>query len=188
MKRWLTLSLAAITATLSIMITPSISMASPSPNAPQATVPASVIRGLQATAERLAQDGTRHICYQAYVENIGWQGQVCDGLVAGTTHMSLRMEALAMVTTNVSGVCANAYLSNIGFQGQVCGADGTAITVGTEGQSRAMEAITIQVGTGTICVNAHLANIGWQGQVCGNPVFRGTEHQSRQMEAITISV
>jgi hypothetical protein len=34
------------------------------------------------------------ICYQAHVQNIGWQGTVCNGQQAGTTGQSLRMEAV----------------------------------------------------------------------------------------------
>jgi uncharacterized protein YjdB len=37
------------------------------------------------------------ICYQAHVQNIGWQKQVCNGAVAGTTGRSLRMEAIRII-------------------------------------------------------------------------------------------
>jgi uncharacterized protein YjdB len=131
---------------------------------------------------------TRHICYQAYVQDIGWQGVVCDGFVAGTEHQSRRMEALSIGTTNVGGVCANAYLENIGWQGWRCAADGSTAMVGTTGQSRRMEALQLRVGSGSVGANAYLQDIGWQGLTCGNPVTVGTEHQSRRMEAITITV
>jgi len=34
------------------------------------------------------------ICYQAHVQNIGWQSQVCNNQVAGTVGQSLRLEAI----------------------------------------------------------------------------------------------
>src|SRR5205823_2752690 len=37
---------------------------------------------------------TSGVCYRAFVENVGWQDEVCNGQIAGTVGQSLRMEAL----------------------------------------------------------------------------------------------
>ena len=50
----------------------------------------------QASAQQLVAQSP-HICYRAHVQNIGWQSEVCDGRVAGTTGRSLRMEAIRIV-------------------------------------------------------------------------------------------
>jgi uncharacterized protein YjdB len=146
------------------------------------------ITSVSASSSPAAAPAARHICYQAYVQDIGWQGVVCDGFVAGTEHQSRRMEALSIGTSGVGGVCADAYLQDIGWQGWRCAKDGSTAMVGTTGQSRRMEALAVQVGTGTVCADAYLQDMGWQGTVCGNPAIVGTEHQSRRMEAITITV
>jgi uncharacterized protein YjdB len=39
-----------------------------------------------------AAPGTR-ICYRGHVQNIGWQGEVCNGATAGTEGQNLRLEA-----------------------------------------------------------------------------------------------
>jgi len=60
----------------------------------------------QATAEPSAT--ARQICYAAHVQNIGWQGQVCNGAIAGTTGLGLRIEALGIAVSGVGGICAMA--------------------------------------------------------------------------------
>lgn len=130
----------------------------------------------------------RHVCYDAHVQNIGWQGWVCDGAVAGTTGMSLRMEALAIYTVNVGGICADAHVQNIGWQGWTCASDGHSLVVGTTGLSLRMEALALLPSTGTTCANAHVQNIGWQGWACGPAITVGTTGMSLRMEAIQITV
>ena len=129
------------------------------------------------------------VCYQAYVQDQGWQGfWACDRAVAGTTGQSLRMEAIAIVTSGTGGICARAHVQNDGWLGEDCEPDGVEAVVGTEGLSLRMEALWLQVGTGIIHANAHVQNIGWQGEVFGNPIAVGTTGQSLRMEAIEIWV
>jgi len=130
----------------------------------------------------------RSICYAAHVQNIGWQGWVCDGAVAGTTGQSLRMEALAIVTYGTGGICAEAHVQNIGWQGWRCQNDGTVVVVGTTGQSLRMEALALSPGHGNACADAHVQNIGWQGWRCGSYIVVGTTGQSLRMEAVEITV
>jgi uncharacterized protein YjdB len=170
--------------------------ASPDPSSRQVTAhrtdaPESVVRALSAALRRRQAQvpAARHVCYQAHVQNIGWQNFVaCDGTVAGTTGRSLRMEALAIATTGVGGICAAAHVQNIGWQPMSCVTDGPPAVVGTTGQSLRMEALTLRVHTGFVCANAHVQNIGWQGTACGPSVTVGTTGRSLRMEAITIRV
>jgi uncharacterized protein YjdB len=84
------------------------------------------------------------ICYQAHVQNIGWQGWVCNGQVAGTTGQSLRMEAIRIVLRNAprnESIRYQAHVQNIGWQGWV--RDGQV--AGTTGRSLRMEAIRIEL-------------------------------------------
>jgi len=36
-------------------------------------------------------------CSQAHVQNIGWQNEVCNGVIAGTVGQSLRLEAIRIL-------------------------------------------------------------------------------------------
>jgi uncharacterized protein YjdB len=83
-----------------------------------------------------------HVCYRAHVQSIGWQNEVCDGAVAGTTGRSLRMEAITIRLVNAAPgvhVCYQAHVQSIGWQGLVC--DGAV--AGTTGRSLRLEAIRI---------------------------------------------
>ncbi len=128
------------------------------------------------------------VCYQAHVQNIGWQNGVCNGQTAGTTGQSLRMEALRIWLVRLPpriGVCYQAHVQNIGWQGWVCNGQ----QAGTTGQSLRMEAIRIRLINApphwSICYQAHVQNIGWQRLVC-NGQQAGTTGQSLRMEAIQI--
>jgi len=129
------------------------------------------------------------ICYQAHVQNIGWQGTVCNNAVAGTTGQSLRMEAIRIFLRNVPrfmSVCYQAHVQNIGWQRPVC----NGAVAGTTGQSLRMEAIRIFLVRGFrtgVCYQAHVQNIGWQSRVCNGNVA-GTTGQSLRMEAIKIQL
>ena len=132
------------------------------------------------------------IRYRAHVQNIGWQGFVTNGQVAGTTGQSLRMEAIQILVDNAPagvGVRYRAHVQNIGWQGWVANGE----TAGTTGQSLRMEAIQIEL-TGVnpgdnlnVAYQAHVQNIGWQPLV-GNGEEAGTTGLSLRMEAITISI
>ncbi|MDR6319945.1 hypothetical protein [Actinoplanes couchii] len=125
--------------------------------------------------------GRVSVCYNAHLADIGWQGQRCDGRIAGTTGENRRMEAI-MISLGDGTVCYNAHLADIGWQGQRC----DNAVAGTTGQSRRMEAIKVVSAAADICYDAHVQNIGWQGRRCGGATA-GTTGQSRQMEAIRIT-
>ncbi|MDX3521294.1 hypothetical protein [Streptomyces scabiei] len=96
---------------------------------------------------------------------------------------------LGKSTAAARSVCYRAHVAGLGWQAVVCNGG----TAGTEGQSRAMEALEVAVGgAGEFCVNAHLRNIGWQAEAyCANDggtVRVGTVGQARPMEAVMIGV
>jgi serine/threonine protein kinase len=128
------------------------------------------------------------ICYQAHVQNIGWQGAVCNSQQAGTTGQNLRMEALRIWLVRPIGrigVCYQAHVQNVGWQPWVCNGQQT----GTTGQNLRMEALRVILvhapAHWNICYQAHMQNIGWQGQVC-NGQQAGTTGQNLRMEAVQI--
>ncbi|MEU9376441.1 hypothetical protein AB0D94_22070 [Streptomyces sp. NPDC048255] len=93
-----------------------------------------------------------------------------------------------IATSGTGGICANAHLADVGWQGWRCAGDGAAVTVGTTGQSRRMEALGLQVGSGSVAAQAHVQDHAWLNAVGGNPVYVGTTGQSRRMEALRIWV
>jgi len=128
------------------------------------------------------------ICYQAHVQNVGWQRVVCDGQQAGTTGQSLRMEAVRIWLARPVGrmrVCYQAHVQDIGWQPWVC--DGQQ--AGTTGRSLRIEAVRIALVRApwhwNVCYKAHVQDIGWQKATCdGNQA--GTTGKSLRLEAIQI--
>src|SRR5262249_19573090 len=143
--------------------------------------------GLYLSGSALAQPAGYDICYTAYVQNFGWLGSVCDGATAGTTGQSLRLEALDYTFTapDFFSLTVQAHVHEIGWQDPVTTTNGADGRVGTEGQSRAIEAIKMYLtgaplGVG-ICYNVHVQGLGWMGYVCDG-VINGTTGQDRRME------
>jgi hypothetical protein len=127
-----------------------------------------------------------NVRYQAYVEDYGWQNEVSDGEVAGTTAEGRRMEALKVNLADPGSgtdICYQAHVENIGWQGEVCG---NGQQVGMTGQGLRMEAFRMWLRNPNgkrICYQAHVENIGWQGEVCDGGVA-GTTGQKLRVEAV----
>jgi Clostridial hydrophobic W len=91
------------------------------------------------------------VCYQAQIQYIGWnQSEKCNGDVAGTTGLALRMEALTISLSNAPawGICYQAQIENTGWQAPSC--DGQV--AGTVGQSLEMKNLRIWLYHRTIPV------------------------------------
>ncbi len=91
------------------------------------------------------------VCYQAQIQYIGWNQSVkCNGDVAGTTGLGLRMEAVTISLSNAPawGICYQAQIENIGWQPPSC--DGQV--AGTVGQSLEMKNLRIWLYHRTIPV------------------------------------
>lgn len=102
--------------------------------------------------------------YSTHVQNIGWQGYVANGALAGTSGKGLQIEAIKIrANTNYSGnVEYSAHVQNIGWQNFVSNGN----IAGTVGSSLRVEAIKIKL-TGEIAnhydiyYRVHTQNIGW---------------------------
>ena len=84
------------------------------------------------------------ICYEAYVQGVGWQGAVCgNGQMVGTVGQALRMEGIKIWVKNAPdlAVCYSAHVENIGWQNEVCNGE----AAGAPGHALRVEAITIQL-------------------------------------------
>ncbi|MEV7602844.1 hypothetical protein AB0O91_36290 [Kitasatospora sp. NPDC089797] len=108
---------------------------------------------------------------------------VHDALVA-----ALRQAQVDSPNAPARHICYATHVAFIGWQKPVC--DGRPN--GTEGQSRAIQAIDIiATNTGGVCADANVQSIGWQGWRCGDDgtdILVGTTGQSLQMEALAVSI
>ena len=130
------------------------------------------------------------VYYRTHVQNIGWQGYVSNGAVAGTSGRSLRLEGI------------NIYLSgnpNLGIQYTThCQDYGWLVwsanneMSGTTGEAKRLEAIMINLtgadsGYYDVYYRVHAQDVGWMGWAKnGQPA--GTAGYARRLEAIQILV
>jgi hypothetical protein len=93
---------------------------------------------------------------------------------------------------NVQGrtICAHAYVQGIGWQGWRCASRGGALYVGTTGQSRRLEAVSIwTAGTGGVCLAGYV-KAGWTRTRCTGErgeVTVGIAGRGLRLEAVRIS-
>ena len=90
---------------------------------------------------------TTQLCGDAHLANFGWEPEVCDGVMAGTTGQSRRIEALKVRVASApttTRVYTQAHVQDVGWQPGVF--DGQI--AGTTGQSKRLEAVKIQLVPG----------------------------------------
>lgn len=145
------------------------------------------------TAAPIAEiaDDKASIKYRAHVQNIGWQGWKTDGVSAGTTGQSKRVEALQISVTGSQyqgGITYSAHVQNIGWQSW----KNNGATSGTTGQSKRVEAIKIKL-TGELAnhydvyYRAHSQQYGWLNWA-KNGSASGTAGFSYRMESVQIKL
>jgi len=125
--------------------------------------------------------------YRTQVQDIGWQGFVINGSVAGTSGQSKRLEAINITLDNLEGgIEYKTHVQDIGWMDWT--ADGSMS--GTSGQSKRLEAIEIRL-TGKaadeydIYYRVHVQDTGWlDWAMNGQPA--GTAGFSYRLEAIQI--
>jgi uncharacterized protein YjdB len=126
----------------------------------------------------------------SHVGNIGWQPEVTDNMVSGTTEESRPMEAVRIELNNSSGhtgtVMFSAHVAGIGWQDIKTHNE----IAGTIGQARQMEAFRLNL-TGNLGTNydvwyrAHVAGVGWLNWAKnGEPA--GSVGVSLRLEAIEV--
>jgi hypothetical protein len=94
---------------------------------------------------------------------------------------------------NVMGrtVCARAYVQGVGWQNWRCASRGGALYVGTTGQSRRIEALSVwTASTGGVCLAGYVQGTGWTGTRCGGErgqVTVGSAGRGLRLEAVRIN-
>ncbi|MFI1483232.1 hypothetical protein [Streptomyces sp. NPDC020747] len=144
----------------------------------------------------------RHICYRAYVQDIGWQSVRCDGATAGTEGQSRAIKAINVAVTGMpsaNGTAATPYIQGTGWAGTNWRgvANGANLTIGTASNSAPNMAgfgISVDSAKSQVCQNAHVKDGGWLGVQCDTPasannyIFGGTLDTSRWLEAVRFTV
>lgn len=142
---------------------------------------------LEQTAARIYIDRQLHVQYRAHVQNIGWQGYVKDGNMAGTSGKSYRVEALNISLINAPSnakILYRTHVQNIGWQNwQQNGA-----MAGTSGKSYRVEAIEIKLQNMdkyTVEYQVHIQDKGWTDWYRDGETA-GTVGQGKRIEALRI--
>ncbi len=130
------------------------------------------------------------VSYRTHVQDVGWQGYVSNGAVAGTSGRSLRLEGINIYLTGNSNLGVQ-YTTHCQDYGWLAWSSNNEMS-GTEGESKRLEAIMINL-TGAdkdqydIYYRVHAQDIGWMGWA-KNGAAAGTAGYSRRLEAIQIQV
>ena len=121
------------------------------------------------------------LLYQVHVQDYGWLPTVRDGMVAGTTGQSRRIEAIRFADPPIE-FDATVHCEN---RGDINAHVGNGVTVlGTVGESLRMEAITLK-GSDRLRYQAHVQDVGWTRE-CKAGELCGTTGQSKRIEAVRI--
>jgi uncharacterized protein YjdB len=110
------------------------------------------------------------ISYQAHVQDIGWQGWVSDGEMAGTEGQSRRIEAIRIRLLNAPQGAGVQYRAHV--------------------KGLRVEALEIRLTGGhpwSVIYRAHVQDLGWQEWVADG-VTAGTTGQSWRIEALRVIV
>lgn len=123
-----------------------------------------------AVTELNDKDPGRHVCYRAYVADIGWQHPVCDGDIAGTQNEGRSIEAVNIAVSGSRATSGNAFMETVGFPPSwTSAAEKKDLTVGTPGKALQLDQFTMSLSDGVICGNAFIERDQWQGKQCDNP-------------------
>lgn len=157
---------------------------------------------VEAAWVKLEMDGYS-VWYRAHVAGNGWLGWTSNGKKAGSEGLAKRMEALEVIVLPDGQVPDGydpklasflqkmvVYSSHIQDIGNKLGYSislGDTITLGTTGQAKHLEGISIKLNgvSGGISYKTHIQDIGWQATK-KNGVFAGTKGQAKQVEAAQI--
>ncbi|MFF0013068.1 hypothetical protein [Streptomyces sp. NPDC005374] len=191
------------------VVTPRTSSAAPVTSAPAAATTEKAAKPQVRTAAVAVQalatrNPGRHICYRAYVENLGWQAAVCDGATAGAAGQGRPIKALNIAVSGTNGTAATAFVHNpdstdgkghynAPWKGAVDGIDNY---IGSGRNSAPdMLGFSINVGNSTsvICQTSYVHKEGWHGMGCDEPggenlIFGGTLTNDLWLEAVRFTV
>ena len=128
--------------------------------------------------------------YTTHVQNVGWQPYMTNGMMAGTSGQSLRLEGLRIKLNNQKyngTVLYRTHIQNIGWESTY--RSGGSMS-GTSGRSLRLEAMQISL-TGEmaehydIYYRVHAQNIGWLGWA-KNGESAGTAGYGYRLEGMQI--
>ena len=125
---------------------------------------------------------------QTHVANIGWQAPVAEGEVAGTTGMSLPIEAVKIKLNTEGTIKYETYVGNQGWQKAKINNE----IAGTTGKATPLHAIRITLEGAVaekydVVYKAHVSNVGWMSWV-RNGEIAGFEDQTHNLEALQVEV
>ena len=130
------------------------------------------------------------IAYQTHVQNIGWQAYMVDGVIAGTSGLSYRLEAMRIKLNQpkyTGNIEYRTHIQNIGWESAW---KKNGQTSGTSGKGLRLEAMQVRL-TGTMAkkydvyYRVHAQNYGWLGWA-KNGASAGTEKLGLRLEAMQI--
>ncbi|MBB5185013.1 N-acetylmuramoyl-L-alanine amidase/uncharacterized protein YjdB [Faecalicoccus acidiformans] len=132
---------------------------------------------------------TKQIKYQTHVQTYGWQGEVNDGALSGTSGQAKRLESIKISlgeTGYSGGVQYRTHVQTYGWQGWKQNGQES----GTTGQAKRLEAIQIKL-TGDVAnyydvyYRTHVQKLGWLGWA-KNGESSGSSGYAYRMEGIEI--
>ena len=133
----------------------------------------------------------KQVLYTTHVQDYGWQSEVADGAMSGTSHQSKRLEGIKIKLYKpqyTGSIRYKTHVQDIGWQNFVY--DGAMS--GTSGQSKRLEAIRIEL-TGNmsshydIYYRVHAEHFGWMNWA-KNGASAGTAHYGYRLEGIEIVI
>ena len=129
--------------------------------------------------------------YQTHVQNIGWQGVVKNGEIAGTSGKNLQLEAIKINLSDAAlagNIEYSTHIQNIGWQDYKA----NGALSGTTGKNLQLEAIKIKLSGDVsryydVYYRVHIQDKGWLNWAA-NGAPAGSQSASKRLEAIQIKI
>ncbi|EIA8291579.1 C39 family peptidase [Enterococcus faecalis] len=129
--------------------------------------------------------------YQTHVQNIGWQGVVKNGEIAGTSGKNLQLEAIKINLSDAAlagNIEYSTHIQNIGWQDYKA----NGALSGTTGKNLQLEAIKIKLSGDVsryydVYYRVHIQDKGWLNWAA-NGAAAGSQAASKHLEAIQIKI
>ena len=128
--------------------------------------------------------------YKTHVQNVGWQNEVQDGQMSGTSGRSLRLEGICLRTSNPEklGIQYTTHCQDYGWLPWSSNGEMS----GTQGESKRLEAIMIKLNGPLkdkydVYYRVHAQNVGWMNWAKnGQPA--GTAGYAYRLEGIQVVI
>ena len=132
-----------------------------------------------------------NVNYQTHVQNIGWQGVVKNGEIAGTSGKNLQLEAIKINLSDAAlagNIEYSTHIQNIGWQDYKA----NGALSGTTGKNLQLEAIKIKLSGDVsryydVYYRVHIQDKGWLNWAA-NGASAGSQAASKHLEAIQIKI